>query len=181
MSNFPTNGILQLEPLRSSHTEAFTDAVSASNANIRQWLGSTMALESLEAIADFVADFEQSWANETKYGFFVRELGSHRCVGFGFLNGVNKTHRFANLGYWVSVDATGQGYATMITHLLVKYGLETLDFYRLELVIEPDNLASIRVAEKAGAVREGLHRKRLFGRDAVVYGIIREDREQAYA
>ena len=174
MSDFLTDGILQLEPLRSAHIEALTEAISISNVNVRQWLGDTMSLENPEAIAKFIADFEQSWKDETKYGFFVRELRSHRCVGFGFLNSINKTHRFANLGYWVSSNATGQGYGTMITHLLVKFGLEILGFHRLELVIEPDNLASIRIAEKAGAIREGLHRKRLFGRDALIYGIVSE-------
>ena len=134
MSDFPTNEILQLEPLQSSHTEAFSDAVSVSNANIRRWLGNTMSPESPEAITHFIADFEQSWTSETKYGFFVRELCSHRCVGFGFLNGVNQTHRFANLGYWVSADVTGRGYATMITRLLAKFGLEILNFWMISMI-----------------------------------------------
>ena len=175
MNDLLTNGTLRLEPLHPSHTKAFIKAVNISDANIRRWLGNTMALNNSEAVPNFIADFEQGWIDKTKYGFFVRELSSHRCVGFGFLNSINKTHQFANLGYWASADATGQGYATMITHLLAKFGLKILGLHRLELVIEPDNLASIRVAEKAGAVREGLHRKRLFGRDSIIYGIVREE------
>jgi ribosomal-protein-serine acetyltransferase len=49
----------------------------------------------------------------------------------------------------------------------------------MEIVIEPENLASLRVAEKAGAISEGYLRSRLFmrgeSRDAVMFSLVPED------
>jgi RimJ/RimL family protein N-acetyltransferase len=50
---------------------------------------------------------------------------------------------------------------------------------RIEALIEPDNVRSIRVAEDAGFRREGLLRKYLSTEsarvDALLYSLIRED------
>ena len=61
-----------------------------------------------------------------------------------------------------------------LTRLLAEFGW----LIRLELVIEPQNTASQRVAEKAGAKREGLLRNRLTingkSRDAWMYSFIQQ-------
>ena len=49
----------------------------------------------------------------------------------------------------------------------------------MEIVIEPENLAGLRVAEKAGAISEGYLRNRLFhhgeSKDAVIFSLVPED------
>jgi len=46
-------------------------------------------------------------------------------------------------------------------------GLDTLNMNRIEIVVAEHNRSSLRVAEKLGATREGLLRKRLVVRDNV--------------
>ncbi|HYE66449.1 MAG TPA: GNAT family protein, partial [Pyrinomonadaceae bacterium] len=59
------------------------------------------------------------------------------------------------------------------------FGLEELGLQRIEIVVAVDNWASQRVAEKVGATREGILRKRLLihGRpqDALMYSLVAED------
>jgi RimJ/RimL family protein N-acetyltransferase len=85
----------------------------------------------------------------------------------------------ANLGYWVRSSCTGRGVATAATQLIAQFGFEVLTLQRLEILTEVDNKASQRVAEKAGALREGILRKRLVIQgnsvDAVVYSLIAPD------
>ncbi len=69
--------------------------------------------------------------------------------------------------------------ATVAARLLAQFGFGELKLSRLELVIDVDNQASQRVAEKLGAFREGVLRQRLFvhnqARDAVMYSLIPRD------
>jgi RimJ/RimL family protein N-acetyltransferase len=94
-------------------------------------------------------------------------------VGGCGLNQIEWQNRRANLGYWVRRSALGKGYACQATQLLVDLGLGDLGLNRVEIVVAVENRASQKVAEKAGAHREGVARKRLLlhgvAHDAVVY------------
>ena len=89
-----------------------------------------------------------------------------RYLGGCGLNQVDKINKRANLGYWVRSSVTRRGVATSAVGLLREWGFQNTDLVRLELVIAAENLASQRVACKAGAEFEGTLRKRLW-----LYGI----------
>src|SRR4051812_5033945 len=57
----------------------------------------------------------------------------------------------AALGYWVVPAARGRGLATAAAQLLCAWGFDELGLERIELLVEPGNAASIRVAEHLGA------------------------------
>jgi RimJ/RimL family protein N-acetyltransferase len=54
------------------------------------------------------------------------------------------------LGYVFAVSAWGKGYASEAARALVDFGLGALGLTRLISLIEPENTASVHVAEKAG-------------------------------
>jgi RimJ/RimL family protein N-acetyltransferase len=62
------------------------------------------------------------------------------------------------------------------------FGFRQLGLQRIEIVVATGNHASQRVAEKAGALREGVLRKRLLihgaAHDAVLYSLVAEDMEE---
>jgi RimJ/RimL family protein N-acetyltransferase len=62
---------------------------------------------------------------------------------------------------------------------VAKFGFAELGLQRIEILAAIPNIASQRVAEKAGAVREGVLRKRLLIRgvsqDAVMFSLVAED------
>ena len=61
--------------------------------------------------------------------------------------------------------------------LLVAWAFANTDFCRLEVIASVENVPSQRVAEKAGAVREGVLRSRIKVQDrmhdAVIYSFVR--------
>ncbi|HEX8891487.1 MAG TPA: GNAT family protein, partial [Pyrinomonadaceae bacterium] len=65
------------------------------------------------------------------------------------------------------------------TRLAARFALEELKLQRVEILAATGNHASQRVAEKAGATREGVLRKRLLvkgqAQDAVLYSLVSED------
>ena len=81
--------------------------------------------------------------------------------------------------YWLAADARGHGYATRAVRLVSAWALRDLELERLELYAHPDNLASQRVAERAGYTREGVLRSALVvkGRrwDVVLFSRLPDD------
>lgn len=112
---------------------------------------------------------------------FVIVANDGGLLGGCGLNFIDWENRRANLGYWVRSSATRRGVATTATRLLARWGFENTKLDRQELVISTKNLASLRVATKAGAVREGILRSRLLlhgeTHDAEVFSFIRRDFE----
>ena len=64
----------------------------------------------------------------------------------------------ASVGYWVVPSAHGRRAAGFALASLAAWAFDQLAIPRLELHVEPWNVASIRTAERAGFVREGLLR-----------------------
>jgi [ribosomal protein S5]-alanine N-acetyltransferase len=83
------------------------------------------------------------------------------------------------VGYWVKAEARGRGVATRALALIARFAIDELGAARVQLRTEPDNVASQRVAEKAGFIHEGVLRSLLDfkgrRRDAVMFSLVRED------
>jgi RimJ/RimL family protein N-acetyltransferase len=66
-------------------------------------------------------------------------------------------HRFtAELGYWLAEPFWNKGIMTEAVKQLTEYAFEKVELYRIYAEPYATNLASIRVLEKAGFIREGL-------------------------
>jgi RimJ/RimL family protein N-acetyltransferase len=92
-------------------------------------------------------------------------------------------HARAEIGYWLVPAARGQGTATRAVVLLSRWAFSALRVVRIELLCQPANAASMRVAERAGYTREGLLRSyRAWGegrRDFVMFSLLPDDRPGA--
>jgi RimJ/RimL family protein N-acetyltransferase len=99
-----------------------------------------------------------------------------RVVG-GIGMGLDSHDYRATMGYWVAARARGRGVCTRALRLLSRHALEELELQRVDLVTDPENLASQRVAEKVGFQREGLLRAHLRHpdgrvRDSVIFSLL---------
>ena len=83
------------------------------------------------------------------------------------------------IGYWVDARERGRDVATRALRLLSRWAVIEGGVERLELTTHPENLASQRVAEKAGFVREGVLRSHMrFAegrRDSVLFSLLPGD------
>ena len=62
------------------------------------------------------------------------------------------------VGYWTRAEMRGRGLMPRALGLVARWLLETQGAQRIYLRADPENVASCRVAEKAGFVREGVLR-----------------------
>ena len=111
-----------------------------------------------EQSAEQVSRFVRHW-DERGFGLWVlEEKESGAFVGFAGLSyqedwpeGEHKTE----VGWRLDRAFWGRGLATEAAKASVTYGLETLELERLISIIQPGNVASRRVAEKAGLTLRG--------------------------
>jgi len=136
------------------------------------WCHENYALEDTKAWIESRAD---AWAQGEAYDFLIVDrTGSFSIGGCGLR--INKADRFAEMGYWVRTSIAGQGVASEAARLLADFGFNDLKLNRIEMLIAVDNAPSQRVAEKLGAMREGILRNRIIIRgriyDAVLFSLI---------
>ena len=85
-------------------------------------------------------------------------------------------HRRAEVGYWLAAAARGRGHATRAVGLICEWGGRTLGLERIDLHAATGNLASQRVAERAGFSREAMLRSYMpmpeERQDMVAYGLL---------
>jgi ribosomal-protein-serine acetyltransferase len=93
--------------------------------------------------------------------------------------GIKASPWYGNLGYWLRTGYTGRGYATEATKLIAEFGIQQLQLKRIEILVSVKNTPSHKVAQRAGAFKEGISRNRLLihdkFHDAVVYSFIPSD------
>lgn len=174
-----SDGRIMIRPLRAEDIPAEYEAICESIPEVSAWMSWCHPGYRIEETTAFIMAREEAWKNDTEYGFGIFEVGTGKCLGGTGLSLVNRIHNFANLGYWVRSSCTGRGIASAAARLAARYGLEHLSFQRIEIVTAIGNLPSQRAAEKAGALREGVLRKRLLVKgqpqDAVLYSFVAED------
>jgi ribosomal-protein-serine acetyltransferase len=155
------------------------NAIHESMAQLSAWMVWAHPKYSIEDTKAFVLKCGPGWEKGEQYSFAMVDLHDGQFLGSVGLSAVNRAHGFANLGYWVRTRKTRHGVATSATRMAARFSFETLGLNRVELLVPTANVASQRVAEKAGAKREGLLRKRLrlngIAHDAFVYSFVQED------
>ena len=153
---------LILEPLNQNHLPEFSQMVVESRAHVTPWLSEAIIPANDSTIPGFMDDWICGAQEKEKFGFLLRDEISKKAVGFGLINQINPNHHFANLGYWITASARGNGYAVLAISLLADFALQQLQLARVELLIDSRNDASKKVAQRAGALYEGCLQKRLF-------------------
>ena len=168
-----------IERVDHKHLNGFTEAIIESRHELfaSGFVGNPE--NAFEETKNWISGGVELWNSDKAYYFCIIDESSNQLVGQTFLNHVERMYQMANLGYWVRTNRAGEGIATEAAKLVAQYGFENLGFQRLEIVTEKDHIASQRIAEKIGAVREGLLRNRLIlngsVHDAYMYSLIPSD------
>ena len=104
----------------------------------------------------------------------VRQTG--QLVGDVGLTWTSAEHRQGEVGYVVHPDASGRGYATEATAVMIRYGFDGLGLHRITGRMDARNTASARVLERLGMRREAHLRENEFVKgkwtDEVVYALL---------
>ncbi len=179
--------VSQLEPMaasvsirvyEASDIAPLVDAVRESIPDLLPWMPWASLTYSSADAENWVRLARDGHGDGTMYDFAVFDEFGRYAGGCG-LNRINVADGVANLGYWVRSSTSGRGIAPSAVRQVAAWAFACTRLHRLEIVVALNNVRSLRVAEKVGAQREAVLRKRLLVNgqpsDAVLFSIVRSD------
>lgn len=168
-----------IRPLATEDVDALFDTVSASLPTLSQWLPWAKPGYARSDSATWVAHCQRTWSTGLGYHLGIFDAASGALLGGVGFSHVNSTRRSANLGYWVADAARGREVAVAAARLAAAWAFEQLGLQRIEILVQPENTASLRVAVKLGAVCEGIARNGIIVDDepheAIVHSLVPGD------
>ena len=115
-----------------------------------------------------------TWAAETSFAWIMEERGTEKVVGS---IAAYPSEYAVELGYLMSPDSRGRGFMVEAVDAVSAWFLSRPSIWRVWAEVDTENLASVRVLEKASFEREGRLRRHIMSpnistdpRDAFVYG-----------
>ncbi|HTZ03600.1 MAG TPA: GNAT family protein [Xanthobacteraceae bacterium] len=136
-----------------------------------------------EASRDFLTPWEPTWPDDDLtrsafrrrlkryaedlrsdqgYPFLIARHSDGALVGGLTLANIRRgVAQAGSLGYWMGLSHIRQGYMTAAVRAVIPFAFASLRLHRLEAACIPTNVASIRLLEKTGFLREGYAREYL--------------------
>jgi len=177
-----TDGNIIIRPCRLEDAAVICEGVQETMHEMLKWAPWCHPGYSVSDCTSWLSSRSQMWSEGIEYDFVIFDTKDNTFLGGCAIDQINRKHNFATLGYWIRSSQTGKGIATAAVRLIIRLGFKTLGFTRLEIVVAVQNKASQRVAEKVGAVMEGVHRNRHVVRDktydSVMFSLIPHDLQE---
>ena len=144
-----SDGVVKLDAFSPADAAAHLAAEDDEHARRFGWWP---ARSTAESVARAFERWERDWALDGPTRAFAARVDDELVGGCELR--VLESGIWA-LSYWVRPDSRGKGHATRIAALATEYAHASLGAEAVELHVEPDNLASKRVAEKNAFVLVG--------------------------
>jgi ribosomal-protein-serine acetyltransferase len=169
---------VHIRPYVAADVQELTVAARESAAEVAPWMPWCSADYSEADAARWIAATLEGHQRGTMYDFAIVDDTGRYAGGCG-INQVSQLSGVANLGYWLRSSVTGRGIASAAVRELIPWVFANTPLHRLEIVAAVDNVRSQRVAEKVGAHRDAVLKKRTMVRgrpsDAVLFSVLRAD------
>lgn len=130
-----------------------------------------------EQVDKIFDDYEK---NEESEVFAIKLKENNQIIGIAGFDDIVKENKVATLFIGIGDKNTrGKGYGKEALNLLLEYGFNELDFYRIQLNVLEFNNAAISLYEKAGFIKEGVFREFVLrdGKryDLYLYGLLKSE------
>jgi len=144
-----------LRPWRLADAAALVAGID--EAEVHRWLDGLPDPYTVEDAHAFLSDARRSWAEATAAPLAIT-IGDEPAGGI-CLALDSRVPGVGELGYWVAAPARRRGVASAAAEAVVAWAFGPVGLHRVELHAAVDNLASRRVAERAGFQQEGIKRR----------------------
>jgi RimJ/RimL family protein N-acetyltransferase len=149
-----TDGVVTLRRFTFDDVPAVSRACQ--DPEIPRWTAGIPQPYDEEDARSWIGRHDDFWAEEQMAAFAFCDAGDGELLGSMSLAEVDFTSRSANVGYWAAPWARRRGATTRALRLICGWGFEALGLDVVHLMTLPGNVASERVAEKAGFAAVGM-------------------------
>ena len=149
---------LILRPPTTADAPAILDAVTASYAELHEWMQWARRPYDLSEAEAFCEAMRRAMAAEREFPVLLTRRYDGRIIGsMGLINADWDVPKF-EIGYWLHSDYVGQGYCSEAVRALTRYAFQELKAERVEIRMDDRNARSWAVAERLGFEWEAVHR-----------------------
>ena len=149
-----TDGVLLLDGYLREDVDAHLKGEDEETARRFGWYPQR---SSVDTVRGAIERWQENWrTGGSRRAWAVRDPETGRLLGGCEVR--LKGSGVAEMSCWTGHEDRGRGVASRAARLVCDYAFHELGVARVEVLVEPDNLASRRVAEKAGFVQEGILR-----------------------
>ena len=131
-----------------------------------------------EALAHFKVIDDKINSNEG-INWAITLKGNTKMIGLMGLYRIKPENFRAEIGYMILPQFNGKGYTSEAIKAIVTYGFQTMQLHSIEGIIDPRNLASERVLQKNGFVKEAhlIENEFAMGKfwDTVIYSLLQRN------
>jgi len=170
------DGDTELRPWRDSDLRALVDACQ--DPEIARWTRVPQHYGEADGRAYLLQRYDMAFAGLAA-PFAIVRAPDGELLGSISLMRIAWEHQRAEVGYWLALEARGQGHATRAVRLICAWGLSALALERIDLLAATGNALSQRVAKRSGFIREAVLRSYMratFERqDMVAFGRLATD------
>ena len=131
---------------------------------------------SLQEIVDFINMLKDALHNNKGICWAITIKGDPTLIGTVDIWRIIKEHHRAEIGYALHPGHQSKGYASEALNAILEYGFQTIKLHSMEANVNPENVASIKLLERAGFIREAYFKENYFfdGKylDSAIYSLI---------
>lgn len=139
----------------------------------------TEPFQTIDEALSAISRYESMFTKKEGIRWGITLKGENKVIGsFAFHDMVHEHYR-TQIAFVLSKNYWGQGIAQEALKASIKYGFQSMDIHRIEALIEPPNVASLKLVERLGFLREGLLRSYEYtsGKfdDLYMYSLLKSD------
>jgi RimJ/RimL family protein N-acetyltransferase len=154
------NNKIKLSKYSEADVDLIYDAIKYSYTEIAPWASWLTPSYSQKDAEKFVDIQIANWDSKEEFCFTNKDKENH-FLGVINIHIFDQNNDVASIGYWMNTKFTNKGICTQALKLLVKSAFKYLNLNRIEVIVALSNIASQKVAEKAGAKFESIQKNRV--------------------
>ncbi|WP_038172736.1 GNAT family N-acetyltransferase [Vibrio pacinii] len=140
---------LTLRLIDAPESDKLQDCILAS-PSLHHWIDWCHCDFSSQEAERFLLATRLNWVKGDAYGFGVFCRTTDELIGMVAINELYHTFNMASIGYWIADKYQGKGLAKKAVNALIEFCFSQLKLTRIEVVCDPNNLASQKLIEACG-------------------------------
>lgn len=154
----------------------------ANNTRVNKYLPLMAEINDEKAALKWINLCHRLFRERKAHYLAIEDVNSGEMIGSVNLKNINLADRNAEVEYWLDDRYWRKGIASECLVPVLKHAFLEMKLVRVYAVVHAKNIASIRLLEKCGFIKEGTWRKATFmdneWSDVHAYGLLREEFER---
>lgn len=160
-SEFPELGKenLYIRALKTSDTSEIIDIFS-DEETIKYY--ARLPIKTKEQAEKYLKRLIHGYDNKIFLRWAIAKKDTDQLIGLISIHYIDYTSRNSKIGYILNRSYWNQNIMTQVLQPSLKFLFEEAKFHRIEAEIDPGNVASMKLAQKLGFIKEGIRRESSF-------------------